>query len=248
MEMNSTKQLYQTETVEASGIGSSVRWWFEGSFENVERRSIMEMFQRIRAEIRDGMFFRKYGIAIAGALLFTLWSVALCVVTGSIVRRNTTAEVTTELTAQAERQVEAALQAYQEEQQRAYFLSGEASRQAAMAEDASWIAKVLYGMKDNSTEDLRTAVWCVLARVDNPGYPNSVREVCEQKGQWMGFGSDNPVLTRLKEIALEELAVWYEGERIVGQEFVYLYWTPTEITLRDNWQDGSGTHYWRHNG
>lgn len=240
MELQPLQTVYHEESIQGrefdAALSESLRWWFgaEGGKERIRMPD--------RPEVKR--FFKRYGIALAGILLLMLYTLAVRAVTAHTVRK----EVTEQLTAEYETRIEETLQAYKDEQQAAYFLSGEASRKAAMAEDAAWIAKVLYGVRDNSTEDLRTAVWCILARVDNPYYPDSVREVCEQKGQWMGFGSDNPVLTNLKQIALEELETYYAGERIVGQEYVYLYWTPTEITLRDAWKDGSGTHYWRWNG
>ncbi len=178
-------------------------------------------------------------LALAGLIVWT-W------VTTAITRHNAVEETTEKLTAAFAIEKEKAVQAVRDEYAAARFLSGEASLQAAMEQEAGWISKVLYGMKDNNEKDLRTAVWCILSRVDNPWYPNSVEDVCRQKDQWMGYSGDNPVLTNLKDLALEELAVWHNGERPVSQEYVYLYWTPQKVTLRDSFTDGSTTNYWRY--
>lgn len=209
--------------------------------EQVEVENKPRLSDYINTSTRSGQFVKRNGILIAVLLGMTIWTWTVT----TIARHNAVAETTERLTIEYEAKIEAAEQAVRDEYAAKRFVSGEASRQAAMAADAGWIAKMLYGIKDNSEADLRTAVWCVLNRVDNTWYPNSVQGVVEQKDQWMGYSGDNPVLTDLKDLALEEVEKWYEGERPVGIEFVYLYWTPTKVTLRDSWQDGSTTNYWR---
>lgn len=196
---------------------------------------------RHRMTVKQERFIRRYGLALAAILAFAIYTVGLCVVTGSIVRRNTLSEMET--------QYRAKMQAYidDQEQQRmaAGLLTGEASRQAGMELEAREISRVLYGIKDNSENDLRTCVWCILNRVDNAGYPNSVYEVCSQSQQWMGYSPENPVLDNLYKIAHSELDTWYSGTRPVDSSYIYLNWTPSRITLRDRWENSSATNYWR---
>lgn len=109
------------------------------------------------------------------------------------------------------------------------------------------LARVLYGVKDNSTDDLKTYCWCVLNRVDNDMYPDTVEEVISQPKQWMQYSDDNPVLENLYQIAREQLEAWHDGtRRPISDDFVYMNWTPTQITLRNKWEDGSTTGYWRY--
>lgn len=178
--------------------------------------------------------------ALAAALFLTLWTV---LVSGITAQRTRTA-----VEAEAAERYSARVQEIIAEQNAA------AKEQAAVAAatadyvgaEAEHIARVLYGVKNNSTDDLRTAVWCVLNRVDNAAYPDTIEEVVAQPTQWMGYSEDNPVLTELYDIAREQLETWYAGgHRPVSDEFVYLSWTRAEIVLRDNWKDGSGTHYWK---
>lgn len=197
---------------------------------------------RHRMTVSQERFVKRYGLAIAVIIGVALYSVLLCVVTGTIVRNNTISEMEHEYRAQ--------MQAYidQQEQERmaSALVTGEASRQAGMDLEAREIARVLYGVKDNSEDDLRTCVWCILNRVDNAGYPSNIYQVCAQGQQWMGYSTENPVLDNLVKIAREELETWYEGTRPVDSSFVYLNWTPSRITLRDAWNDGSNTNYWRY--
>ncbi len=113
--------------------------------------------------------------------------------------------------------------------------------------EAQMLAKVLYGVKDNSTDDLRTYCWCVLNRVDSPNYPGTLEEVIEQPSQWMRYSPDNQVLEDLYQIARAELDAWHkDSRRPVSSEFVFMNWTPSRIVLRDRWETDGFTNYWRY--
>ena len=111
--------------------------------------------------------------------------------------------------------------------------------------EAEYIAKVLYGYQYNSERDLRTAVWCILNRVDNPAYPDTVQAVCQQENQWIGYSDDNPVLTDLYNLAIEELTTWHNNYRPVSKDYVYMSWSSKEIKLRDTFEKSDNTRYWQ---
>lgn len=115
--------------------------------------------------------------------------------------------------------------------------------------EAQELAKVLYGIKDNSTDDMRTLCWCVFNRVDSPDYPGTIMEVIEQPSQWMRYSPDNPVLESIYNVAAEELRAWQDGAtRPCGIDLVFMNWTPNEVTLRNTWTNSNSTHYWRAKG
>ena len=118
---------------------------------------------------------------------------------------------------------------------------------ASMEKEAEYIAKVLYGTARNHSSDSQKAVvWCILNRVEHYAYPSTVQEVCEQPQQWMGYSDNNPVLDEHYDIALEVLKVWYnDGHRPVSPDYIYLSWSSSEIILRDTFEEGKYTHYWR---
>ena len=141
----------------------------------------------------------------------------------------------------------AEMQAYKAEQEALKEAESKATDILVIDRESEALAKVLYGVKSNSTDDLKTYVWCVLNRVDNPNYPDTVEDVIAQPQQWMAYSEDNPVLEDLYQIAHDQLTVWYSGgRRPVSSDFVFMNWSPSEIVLRDNWEDGSRTHYWRY--
>ena len=113
-------------------------------------------------------------------------------------------------------------------------------------EEAELLAKVLYGVKDNKSDDLRTCCWCVFNRVDNEHYPDTLEDVIAQPNQWMRYDPTNPILESLYKIAREQLDRWHtDSHRPISNDYVFMNWSANDICLRDVWAEGSGTHYWR---
>lgn len=108
--------------------------------------------------------------------------------------------------------------------------------------EAKMLAKMLYPMQYNTTDGLKSACWCAINRVESKYYPNTIAEVCEQKSQWMGWDNQNPVTQKLYDIAYEQLALWHNGIHAISTDFLFLEWTPKEITLRTTF-NGKG-HVW----
>ena len=139
---------------------------------------------------------------------------------------------------------EAAVAALKAEQEalKAMPLSEEGHR----IELAEAIARMLYGIKDNDSSDLRTACWCVFNRADNAVYPDTIGDVIKQSGQWMQYSPSNPVIEELYEIAREELDAYLDGERRpCDSSFVFMDWTPDEVQLRNEFKATPSTRYWR---
>lgn len=113
--------------------------------------------------------------------------------------------------------------------------------------EAECIAKVIYGTARNHVDsDKKAVVWCILNRVEHYAHPDTILEVCEQPKQWMGYSSDNPVLTENYDLALAELKTWYnDGHRPMSSDYIYLSWSSKEILLRDTFEENKSTHYWR---
>lgn len=95
------------------------------------------------------------------------------------------------------------------------FRSEERDRSA----EAEAAARVIYGTARNHTaEAWRNLVWCIINRVESPLYPDTMKDVCRQEAQWMGYSDDNPVLQAVYEVAYEVLSTWHEGgHRLIGQ-------------------------------
>lgn len=185
---------------------------------------------KVQREIYFDNFKKRYGIAI---LVVFAWAVSLmvgCIITGVIVMNNTTAK----LTAQYEHDLDAAIKAYEAEQatakQKEYFLSGEASREAQINQDADELAKAMGIWKTNRAKG--TFVWNVLMRVASPLYPGSVKEVLEQPGQYEFYSSSNMINEADRELARKILNVFYSG--VIPQDLTvnHLY-----LEMRENGND-----------
>lgn len=115
-----------------------------------------------------------------------------------------------------------------------------------LKQEGEYLARMLYGTALNHDErDQRTTIWCALNRVDSPGFPNSVKEVCQQESQWIGYSDDNPILNDLYELAIEELTTWHNNYRPVSKDYVYMSWSSKEIKLRDTYEKSDSTRYWQ---
>ena len=75
--------------------------------------------------------------------------------------------------------------------------------------DVTALALMLYGEARGCTVDNQMkCVWCVLNRVDDPRYPDSIIGVVSQPYQFHGYSPNFPVWDELKEVARDVLTRW----------------------------------------
>ena len=87
-------------------------------------------------------------------------------------------------------------------------------------EDAITLAKLLYGECRGipNKAEKEAVVWCVLNRVDNSRFPDTVYGVVTAKGQFAGYNVNNPVWDELLEISESVLKEW--GKEKIGEASV----------------------------
>lgn len=199
-----------------------------------------ELIKRIARED----WIKRNGIAIAIASAFTVSVIGSCCITGSIVRVNTRREIESEYAQYYAEQYDLKVQQIEQEYAAKYLLTGDASRQAAISEEADVIARAI-GTMSNKSQKLGM-LWNILARVDSPMYPNNVKEVVEQPEQWIFYDSSNPIKADDRELAVEQLTLWHDGRYPAGldKSFVYGEWTATRYILRNTWDKNFGTKTW----
>ena len=119
--------------------------------------------------------------------------------------------------------------------------------EAQLDAEAELLARVLYGVKDNDNDDLRTYCWCVFNRVDNKAFASTLEDVIAQPNQWMRYDQTNPIIENLYQLAREQLDDWHTNtHRPCSADYVFMSWSKNDICLRDNFYEGSGCHYWRY--
>ena len=75
--------------------------------------------------------------------------------------------------------------------------------------DVIALAQMLYGEARGCTVDNQMkCVWCVLNRVDDPRFPDTIIGVVSQPSQFHGYSPNFPVWDELKEVARDVLTRW----------------------------------------
>ena len=76
-------------------------------------------------------------------------------------------------------------------------------------DDVVAMAKMLWGeARGCALDNQQKAVWCVLNRVDDPRFPDTIQSVLSQPSQFHGYSPDFPVWDELKEVARDVLTRW----------------------------------------
>ena len=107
-------------------------------------------------------------------------------------------------------------------------------------DDVVAVAKMLYGeSRGCSIDNQQKAVWCVLNRVDDERYPDSIIEVLSQSGQFHGYSPNHPVWDDLTAVAEDVLTRWSlekQGvavNRELPKSFLYFTGTGRENIFRE---------------
>ncbi len=75
--------------------------------------------------------------------------------------------------------------------------------------DVTALAQMLYGeARGCSVDNQRKCVWCVLNRVDDARFPDTIIDVVSQSGQFYGYSPYFPVLDELTAVAEDVLTRW----------------------------------------
>ena len=76
-------------------------------------------------------------------------------------------------------------------------------------DDVIAMAKMLWGeARGCSVDNQMQCVWCVLNRVDDPRFPDTIQGVLSQPSQFHGYSPNFPVTDELYAVALDVLTRW----------------------------------------
>ena len=189
---------------------------------------------------------KRYGIVVAGAALFTLYTIVLswCVHAGAV----------KQVRADMEIEYAARLEEYKAEQARAvqaeHWLSGTASLDAAVNQAVDAIAPVVARLQTD--EQKQTEVGIMIARTLNSGFPNSLQEVAEQEGQWPLYdGTIRTYTAHDCELVEPIVRPFMESGRLpldLTSDIVFASWSQTDLVGRDSYYPSSTMNTWRYHG
>ena len=203
-----------------------------------------------RREAEMDRLKKRYGIALIGLFVWAASMMVGCCLTGVVVRHQTEKRVRAEEAKHYEQMLADYHEQRQQEQAAQYFLSGEASREAAINQEVEAVAPVIARLSTDAQKATEAA--CMLARVMNPSYPNSFKEVAEQPQQWMFYdGSDKTYSDHDREIAESIVRPYMESGKIpngLTADMVYGAWSQNDFVLRDSYQNTGTMHTWRYQG
>lgn len=86
-------------------------------------------------------------------------------------------------------------------------------------DDVTALAQMLYGEARGCTMlNQQQCVWCVLNRVDDERFPDTIIGVVSQSGQFYGYSASFPVLDELKAVAVDVLDRWSAEKQGIAVE------------------------------
>ena len=88
-------------------------------------------------------------------------------------------------------------------------------------------------------------VWCVLNRVDSKIFPNTIYEICSQKGQFHGYKEHFPVWDNIKELVEDVLMRWQNEKcgatnvgRTLPQTYLFFVGDGKHNHYMEKWKSG----------
>ena len=212
--------------------------------EEVPKGMWTRLMNHAAERIRVG-FRRKYGILLIGAAAFTLYTILL----SASVEHRTEIRVRQEMAGEAA----AAVEQYKAEQalqaQKEHWLSGDASREAFINQEIKAGAQAI--SKEANDEVKGTKLGVGIARVLNPNYPGTIKEVFAQENQFMFISEDNTYTQHDWDLAESLIRPFYEDGVLpngLNQDMVFFEWNGTTGTARDSYQTTTGMSTWRYQG
>lgn len=190
-------------------------------------------------------FLKSHGILLASVAFLFVWTIT-CV---AITRHNTTIEVTEKLEAQYQAEMETYKRNLEGQHQGENLLVGDASKQAAIQDMATTMAKSFYGHRNvvTSDNDYYTLGWTELFRVASGGEfagQNSLKDVVSVPNAFMGYSDDNPTPDNMMAIATEICEAYDAGNWPTTEQFVYLDWSSGKMIARNEYKTTPSTEYW----
>jgi len=110
--------------------------------------------------------------------------------------------------------------------------------------DVAYISRTIWGEARGCTEEEQIAQgWCILNRVDDSRFPDTIEAVVLAPNQFQGYSASNPV-EPFREMAEDILIAWHNGEHGIPQDMVFCSGDGRHQTFRTDWIADEDTRYY----
>ena len=206
---------------------------------------------RFNMRIALEKIWNRYRVTLVAVSCLFAWTIVTCGATGAIVRHNTTKRVTEEVQSEMRASFQQYLDQQEEERRAAQFLSGDASREAAINELADCMDELIatYRLDYGVTEDgARTLGWVFIARVitNSTEFGKSPQEILERPGAWEGKVIGHAVRDQDTALAREIASEYLNGhypDGFTGNMTFCNREAAGGIVARDQFITGPNTNY-----
>ena len=206
-----------------------------------------------RPNLRDAAhdFWKKNRVTACIAGLLVVWTCVTCGITGVIVKNNTTKEVTAAVQSEMRAGFQKYLDQKEMDEKAAQFLTGDASKQAAIDSMVQPVAEHIATLRMErgvTIDGVKTYVWGVdFSRLDSGKYGSTIQQVLDGNVEAYVYG--HAVRNEDTELARELCTAYMNGERPDR-------WTPDlefaeinadgSVTARSKLKTDSTTKFWRY--
>ena len=110
--------------------------------------------------------------------------------------------------------------------------------------DVALVSRTIWGeTRGCCEEEQRAQAWCILNRVDDPRWPDTIEEVITAPNQFQGYSPSNPE-EPFRELAREILILWHSGDREIPKDMCFCSGDGVHQRFRTEWIPTEETRYW----
>lgn len=110
--------------------------------------------------------------------------------------------------------------------------------------DVAYVSRTIWGeTRGCCEEEQRAQAWCILNRVDDPRWGNTIEAVVLQPAQFQGYSLNNPE-EPFHDMAREILIAWHNGEREIPEDMCFCSGDGKHQRFRTDWIPNEETRYW----
>lgn len=204
--------------------------------------------RRLNREMKVEKLKKRYGLALIALFAWAASMMIGCCLTGVIVRHNAVKETQARCAAQYAAELEAYKREQAEAEQAAHWLSGDASREAFINQQIEIGARAAGASQMRLDVQKGGVVMTILARVMSKQYPDSFKEVAEEKDQIPFYSASNTYTQHDWDIAESIIRPYYEQGKVptgLTDQYCWAEWSANDYVLRDKWENDSSAHFLR---